>query len=212
MLQLLKPYLLLSSLFLFSGCHISKYKHLSCDKIVLSESHISPILKGKTALKYNASIDILNNHLTGLLVVKQTDSISKHIVFVTELGMKMFDFEVKGNEINVVYVFEPLNKPKLINVLKQNFSDMLLLTPYGYNDSKCENQNHIVYISSRDKTKRCFTISKSNELILQETFRKNKRISKINYTYNAASQTFSQIKCKQYGLIKFYFELNEPTP
>ena len=45
--------------------------------------------------------------------------------------------------------------------------------------------------------------------LLQETFHKCKRTSKIEYVYNDDTQTYSQIKCKQYGLIKFYFELNE---
>ena len=203
-----KLYLVLSSFSVIS-CRIAKYEHLNCDKIILSEAYIAPILKEKNTLKYKATIDILKNHLTGLLIVKQTDSISRHMVFVTEIGMKIFDFEIKNNEINTIFMFDPLNKPPLAKALKQNFSNMLLLSPYGNNDTKCETQKEVVYVSRTNKNKRCFVVSKSKELILQETFQKQKRISKINYIYNSASQTVSQIKCKQYGIIKFYFELNE---
>ena len=127
MYQFLKLYLLLSSVLLFTGCSIFKYHHLNCEKVGLHDQKITSVIKPSIVSKYNTSIDILKNHLTGLLIIKQTDSVTTHIVFVTELGMKMFDFEAKNNEVNAIYVFEPLNKPQLINVLKRNFNNMLLL-------------------------------------------------------------------------------------
>ena len=210
MRRLLKIYLLLSSIFVFSGCSISKYNHHNCDKIVLNETFIEPVIKAGSVLKYNTSIDVLKNHLTGLLIVKQTDSITKHLVFVTELGMKMFDFEVKNNLINTAYIFEPLNKPKMVDALKRNFSYMFMLSGFGNNDCKYQTTNEIIYTSKRGKSKHCFIVSKTAGLTTQETFHKRKKTSKITYLYNSATQTYSQIKCKQYGLIKFYFELNEP--
>ena len=210
MRRLLKIYLLLSSIFVFSGCSISKYNHHNCDKIVLNETFIEPVINYSSVLKYNASVDVLKNHLTGLLIVKQTDSITKHLVFVTELGMKMFDFEVKNNQINTAYIFEPLNKPKMVDALKRNFSDIFMLSGFGNNDCKYQTTNEIIYTSKRNKTKHCFIVSKTAGLTTQETFHKQKKTTKINYSYNAITKTYSQIKCKQYGLIKFYFELNEP--
>ncbi len=209
MRRLRKLYLLLSSVLLLAGCRISKYNHLTCDKVVTNEQDFVSIIKPGAALKYKASIDVLKNHLTGLLLVKQTDSLTKHIVFVTELGMKMFDFEAKTNEINAVYVFDPLNKPKLIESLKRNFNNMLLLNAYGNNASKC---NKDIYAIKTEKHKWFYTVSVQNkEVVLQETFYKRKRESRIDYIYNAGTKTYTDIKCKQYGLIKFYFELNAIT-
>lgn len=215
MRQLPIIFLLLSSFFclLFSSCKISKYKRLDCVNIPLTENNIYPVIKPNKVLKYNASIDVLKNHLTGLLIIKQTDSLTKHVVFVTELGMKMFDLEVKSMEINAAYVFEPLNKPALIDAIKRNFNNMLLLDIYGKNASFCGSRKGVVYGITSGKTKRFFSsVSKqtnNNAIELQETFHKNKKESKIDYLYNPQSQQYSQIKCKQYGLIKFYFELNE---
>ena len=128
MLQLQKPYLLLSSVFLltiFNSCRISKFKHSTeCNRVIITSNAFSPVLNETKALKYKGSIDVLKNHLTGIVIVKKTDSASTHIVFVTEIGMKMFDFEWKNNEMKVVYVFEPLNKPTLINALATNFKSI----------------------------------------------------------------------------------------
>ena len=201
--------LLLSSILLISSCRISKYNHRNFEKIVLNHDIIKPVLKENSVLKYNATIDILKNHLTGLLIVKQTDSITKHIVFVTELGMKMFDFELKNNEMNASYVFSPLNKPKLIEVLKVNFKSMLLLSDFGNNDCKFENGKDLIYLSKKDKNKQFFTVSKMEGLTLKETFYKSKRTSKVIYKFDSVTENYTHIKCKQYGLIKFYFELIE---
>ena len=210
----LKLYLLLSSFLLLSGCSISKYNHLKCENATLAESSIIPVVKKAVVSKYNTSIDVLKNHLTGLLIIKQMDSVTTRLVFVTELGMKMFDFEAKNQEVNVVYVFEPLNKPQVVEALKRNFNNMLLLNFNNLsNTTICYNKQfpHIVF-NKKTKEKWYYSGTKKvNTLIvsLQETFHNRKRTSKINYTYNEDSQTYSQIKCKQYGFIKFHFELNE---
>ncbi|MBC7694360.1 MAG: hypothetical protein H7141_02830 [Burkholderiales bacterium] len=210
-----KLYLLLSSFLLLTGCSIAKYNHLKCESVGLYEKSILPVIKPTIVSKYNASIDVLKNHLTGLLIIKQMDSVTTRIVFVTELGMKMFDFEAKNRKMNVIYVFEPLNKPQLIEVLKRNFNNMLLLnldnsttTPNICNN----NQFPKIVFNVKGKEKWYYSWTKKDNglsLTLQETFHNRKRTSKINYTYNTVTQTYSQIKCRQYGFIKFYFELNE---
>lgn len=210
MQQYLKTPLLLSSIvcLLFSSCAISKYKHLNCDKVVLNKEYLLPVLKEKQSVKFKTTIDVLKNHLTGIVIVKETDSITKRIVFVTELGLKMFDFEMKKNTINAVYVFEPLNKPTIIAVLKENFKNMLLLDVYDVNSGKCTNKkNEAVFVQKNMNSKRYFTTTNQNELTIQETFHKHKRNAKITYTFYAGTKNYHTIKAKQYGVVKFYFEL-----
>ncbi len=212
--QFLKLYLLLSSFLLLTSCSISKYNHLKCESAGSHENVITPVIKPTIVSKYKTSIDILKNHLTGILIIKQLDSITTRLVFVTELGMKMFDFEAKNGEMNAIYVFEPLNKSQLIEALKRNFNNILLL---NFNNSTtpglCNNKriSQVVFKKTRKEKWYYSGEKKENKLnvLLQETFHNRKQTSKINYTFSLDSQTYSQIKCKQYGLIKFYFELNE---
>lgn len=206
--------LLLSSILLLSGCAISKYKRLSCDKIVMNESDLAPVLPPSGAMKYKTSIDVLNNHLTGLLIIKKTDSLTTRIVFVTELGMKMFDFEAQGNHMRAVYVFDPMNKPAFIEALKRNFNDLLLLNAYNHETGKCTKGNRRVFEVRNGRDKSYYTIEDPGTYAasLQENFHKHKRVSKTEYTYDKATGLYSRIRTKQYGLVKFYFELNAIPP
>lgn len=206
--------LLLSSILLLSGCAISRYKHLSCDKIIMNEGDLAPVLPPSGMVKYKTSIDVLKNHLTGLLVVKKTDSLTTRIVFVTELGMKMFDFEARNNKIETLYVFDPLNKPVLTDALKRNFNDLLLLNAYSHETGKCTKGNRQVFEIKEAGDKSFYTIEDpgTHAAVLQETFHKHKRISRTEYTYDKAAGLYSRIKAKQYGLVKFYFELNAIPP
>ena len=208
--------LLLSSSLLFSGCAISKYHKLSCQE---ENSRMEPVINRAGVQKYKASIDVLKNHLTGLLIVKQTDSVTKHLVFVTELGMKMFDLEAKDNQLKAVYVFEPLNKPLFIESLVRNFSNMFLLNTEGRIFKDCKNRDKQPVVTwKQGKDTWYYTGSGDDDSKkiyprLQETFHKSKRSSKIEYVVGKQGiWYYSQIKCKQYGLVKFYFELNAIPP
>ncbi|MES2565736.1 MAG: hypothetical protein V4565_02650 [Bacteroidota bacterium] len=164
--------------------------------------------EGKVS-KYKASIDVLNKHFSGLVIVKKTDSITTHVVFITELGMKMFDLEKKDSLFNMVYVFEPLNKPDLIKVLKSNFKNMLLMDVYGKTINEgITKKKEKVYELYNQKEKRYFVVKDSNQLMQQAVFFKRKKSSRIDYGYDSATKTYSKINSLQYGLIKIRIELN----
>ncbi len=215
--QLPKPYLLLSSILLviLVSCRISKFKHTSGDRVFITKELITPILSSSQPLKFKATIDVLKNHLTGILIVKQTDSISTHFIFVSELGMKMFDFLYRENRMEVAYVFEPLNKPKLINSLLRNLEDMTLIDVFTRGvGSGCGifKENYKLYSIEKIYTpnqKKYLITDSLTHLCAQETFNHNRKSSLINYIYNPNTRSYSQIKCIQYGLVKIHIELNE---
>lgn len=200
-------YLLLSSVLLFS-CSISRYKKLkSWENSTINRTTIAPVIKDNKAVKFKATIDILKNHLSGLLIVKQTDTAHTHMVFVTELGMKMFDFELTADSMKTVYVFEPLNKPALIQALKKNFGQMLLLDIYGKSALITKKNETQILSLTNGKQKRYF-VTENNALVKQQTYYKNKKESLIIYNYNPNTAVYEQITCRQFGLVKFDFELN----
>lgn len=210
-----KLYLLLSSLLflVFVSCRISKYNNADGQKVFVSAQTLEPLLPANQSLKFKATIDVLKNHLTGILIVKQTDSVATHFVFVTELGMKMFDFVYKDNRMEAVYVFEPLNKPKLIRSLMQNFENMFLLNASNKNIKCFKRKTDFLFFKLEDnpKTNTCSYLrsDSTSHFTSQELFNRRKKSSLINYTYNSNTQSYSQIKCIQYGLVKIHIELNE---
>lgn len=211
--QLPKHYLYLSScllILLVSSCKISKYKHASCDKVVLTEQLLQPIIKTQQPLKYKATIDVLKNHLTGILIVKQTDSVTTHFVFVTELGMKMFDFSYANNTMNADYVFEPLNKPKLIQSLMRNFENMFLLKAINHSAGECKNKEYNFYVLEKLSGEKTTVYLKTDSLTHiqnQEIFNGRKKSSKVDYAYSQTTNNYSRISTIQYGLVKIYIDL-----
>ncbi len=213
MLQLPKLYLLLSSVFLvtfFVSCHITKYKHpAECNRVVITKQAFTPVLKETTATKFKATIDVLKNHLSGIIIVKQTDSVSTHIIFVTEIGMKMFDFEWKNNEMKSVYVFEPLNKPSLIKALQSNFKHVFLMDVFNTHAGWCTNKHFKSYYDLEGYMHRYIVADTLKGISSQNIFNKNRKSCFINYTFAPENKTYSQIKCTQFGLIKIKTELNK---
>lgn len=213
MRQLLKPYLLLSSVLIclfFLSCSISKFKHpKECNRVVITKQAILPVLHETKASKFKASIDVLKNHLSGILIVKQTDSVSTHIIFVTEIGMKMFDFEWKNNEMKAVFVFEPLNKPTLINALLSNFKSIFLLDVYNTHAGWCNNKSIKSYYKLEEYKNKYIVVDSVGGLASQNIFHKNRKSCFINYTFVPENRTYSRIKCTQFGFIKIKTELNK---
>ncbi|MES2760994.1 MAG: hypothetical protein V4677_02260 [Bacteroidota bacterium] len=209
MARSLKLYLSLSSICLFLACcRISKFKHPSeCNRVVINKDAFLPVLKETGATKFKGSIDVLKNHLTGLVIVKKTDSASTHIIFVTEIGMKMFDFEWKDQAMKAVYVFEPLNKPALINALLSNFKAILLLDVYTH-AGWCSNKKIRSYYKLEGAKHRYIIADTLKGISSQQIFNKNKRSCFINYTFVPETKTYSQIRCTQFGLVKIRTELN----
>ncbi|MBI3520722.1 MAG: hypothetical protein HY062_15395 [Bacteroidetes bacterium] len=159
-------------------------------------------------MKFKTSIDVLKNHLSGIVIVKQTDSVSTHIIFVTELGMKMFDFEWKNKVMNPVYVFEPLNKPALINALLANFKYMFLLDVFDTHAGLCSNKNIKTYYVLEGYKHRYIVADTLGRIYSQNVFNKNKKSCFINYTFVPETGSYTTINCIQFGLVKIRTELN----
>lgn len=78
---------------------------------------------------YKTDINIYGNDLTGITIIKKTDS-AMRVVSVSELGMKYFDFEFPYNQQEepiVHYIMEPLNKKLLVNMIKKDFGLLFYL-------------------------------------------------------------------------------------
>ena len=77
----------------------------------------------KVVIKYDAHLKAPKTDVSGILVHLSTDS-SNRFVFVTKLGLKLFDLEVGKTDFNcIVHYFSPIfkNKKRLTGVAKELF-------------------------------------------------------------------------------------------
>jgi hypothetical protein len=88
--------------------------------------------KGMEATWFTASVDVVGNHISGLLFVKPQPGGLYRVVFTNEFGVTFFDFELgpKGHFV-VRDVVDKLNKKAVITTLRKDFQLLLGLSFQG---------------------------------------------------------------------------------
>ena len=209
--QLLLKYLCLSSLLiaLLVGCSPTHGYKLSRVEIVTS-AQVKTIINKDKSLLYKAKINLFNKYYSGLIILKQTDSITSHLVFITELGLKMFDFEIQNNQFKLMYVFEPLNKPKVLNLLESDMKLILLQNLLNNEASVFEQKNRasLIYRTTNNKFKNFYFINTGKKTVDKTIVKGNLFIKeKVSYIYDD-SLNAKQIILKHKGFIRLKIELN----
>lgn len=203
MLPLTLKNLCLSSFILLVAACSPTFSYQKKGGKVVTNSEVNPIVQD-SALLFKAKIKLYNKYYSGLIFLKQTDSVSSHLVFVTELGMKMFDYEIQNNQFKLVYVFEPLNKPRILNLLESDFKLMLLQDLLNHEAEIFEKNGSIYKID-----KSYYYANKSSKNI-EKINVKNGLLSGIKVKYsNSDSIAAENIQLKHKGFINLSIELTK---
>ena len=118
--------LLLIILFCLNGCSFGLLEGYQKTEQV----SILPVSWFKTDsdhLLMNTTIDVMKNHFSGLMVIKSLTKGGYRVVFISEVGLKIFDMEfVSGKPVQVYYFMDALNKRTLIKTLSADLRLMLI--------------------------------------------------------------------------------------
>ena len=119
------PYLILiSSLVILLGCSPS-YKQMQ--SAVADVSVLQKFKPAFTVALYNTTVDVVGNHLSGLLLIKKMPDSSTRMVFSNEMGLSFFDFEFKaGGDFKVYSIMKKLDKKSVIKTLQHDFELILM--------------------------------------------------------------------------------------
>lgn len=80
----------------------------------------------KTVL-YATQVDILQHHLSGLLLFKPMEDSSMRVVFASEMGLKFFDFEFgKDGSFTKHYMLPKMDKKAVVKTLRKDFEMVLM--------------------------------------------------------------------------------------
>lgn len=122
MKQFLIRFLITSCLgvFLFS-CSLVATKNLI--RQPLTEQFVyNPYFNNQTIdYIYKAKIKLTKNNFGGLLIIKKIKEKQHRVVFTTEFGNKIFDFEFADNDFKVNFILDKLNRKIVVNALKKDF-------------------------------------------------------------------------------------------
>jgi hypothetical protein len=197
-------FLLLSSLFLSSCAYHKLTSSKKQSDLFVTTENLRPVIPESNSIKYRTTIDVLNKHFSGIIILKQTAPGTKHLVFVTELGMSMFDFEMKGDSIYPVSVFDALNKPQMVNALVRSFQTILLVKWFNKKAELREKSGKVTVYLKDGKHKMFLKKGEDHFLTEQWVFYKHKKETRTRY-----SEKYDLIQLKQFGLVKLYIEMEK---
>lgn len=121
------PYLILSSCLLVLLNCSPVHKQMQS-----ANADISIVYKFKPAFTvalYNTTVDVVGNHLSGLLLIKKMPDSSTRMVFSNEMGLSFFDFEFSPDGNFKVYsIIKKMNRKSVIKTLRHDFELVLMNT------------------------------------------------------------------------------------
>lgn len=129
---------------------------------------------------YKTHIEVYGNDLSGIFVAKKINDSVHRMVFTTDFGNKLLDFEISETSFKINYVVEDLDKKLILNTLEKDFK--LLLKQSFKVDETFENDAFYIYKSNDKKRFNYIYISKVDDKfvkIIQAS--KNKKKLMLNF-------------------------------
>jgi hypothetical protein len=131
-----------------------------------------------TVALYNTTVDVVGNHLSGLLLIKKMPDSSTRMVFSNEMGLGFFDFEFKPDgEFKVYSIMKKLNKRTVIKTLQHDFELVLMNNLDNSKATVKSNEGLTYFIFPQSKGYNYYITNQSgNELLRMERASNKKAI------------------------------------
>jgi hypothetical protein len=98
-----------------------------------------------TVALYSATVDVVGNHLSGLLLIKKMPDSSTRMVFSNEMGLSFFDFEFGADGSFRVYsIIKKMNKRSVIKTLRHDF-ELVLMNTLDESKASVRTQDGLLY-------------------------------------------------------------------
>jgi len=107
---------------------------------------------GIESIKYRTSIDVLQKHLSGLLIFKRMDDSSIRAVFMNEVGATFFDITFYNDSYHYNYVMKSLDKKSVKKTVAKDLGMILMRGIYKGRPSCITSLEHS-YITLRLQSK-----------------------------------------------------------
>ena len=177
MLQYRIRYLLLSSwLLVLFGCSPVYQKMQAVNGTAVALQKFKPAF---TVALYNTKVDVVGNHLSGLLLIKKMPDSSTRMVFSNEMGFKFFDFEfTPDGNFKVHSVIKQMNKKPVLKTLRNDF-ELILMERLDSAAVSIRRSNNglLYYVFPQTKGYNYYiTDSTSNSLVRMERASKRKTV------------------------------------
>ena len=153
---------------------------------------------------YKTNITVYGNELSGIFIAKKINETTHRVVFTTEFGNKLLDFEISETDFKVNSIVDELNRKILINTLKTDFR--LLLRNQFLIKEQLENGTNKVYKSNEGSRYNYIYVAKLGEK-LSKIVHASKRKEKISISFTSENNTFAEAIIIQHYNLKLRIEL-----
>jgi hypothetical protein len=159
----------------------------------------------KTDYVYKTNITVYGNEISGIFIAKKINDTVHRIVFTTEFGNKLLDFEISDNTFKVNSIVSELDRKILINTLKEDFR--LLLKKEYLIQEQFENESDDIYKSKDGKRDNYLFISKKDHR-LEKVVHSSQTKEKFTLTFTSENNIFAEKIQIIHQNIKLKIELN----
>jgi len=143
----------------------------------------------KTDYVYKTNISVYGNELSGIFIAKRIGEHKHRVVFTTEFGNKLLDFEISEQDYKVNAIVEELDRKMLVKTLVQDFR--LLLRERYLIEKQFETGDYKVLQAKDGGNLNYLYVSKADGK-LAEIKHSSKRKEKISITFSSENNIFAE--------------------
>lgn len=199
--------------FLLINCFIAIFliscgsvtKNYTPKKLDKTSYEVPYFADSKTDYVYKTNISVYGNELSGIFIAKKINDTTHRIVFTTEFGNKLMDFEISETDFKVNSIVSELDRKILINTLKKDFR--LLLKKEYLIEEQFENESADIYKSADGRRANYIFISKKDQK-LEKIVHASKTKEKFTLIFNSENNIFAEKIQIIHQNIKLKIELN----
>ncbi|CAD0006499.1 hypothetical protein [Flavobacterium chungangense] len=199
-------YLLINSFLMLALFSCSPFtKSYTPKKLDRTSYEVPYFSDSKTDYVYKTNITVYGNELSGIFIAKKINDTTHRIVFTTEFGNKLFDFEISETTFKINSIVSELDRKILINTLKEDFR--LLLKKEYLIQEQFENDFFNIY-KSADKNRDNYLFLTKKDQKLEKVIHSSKTKEKFTVLFNSENNIFAEKIQIIHQNIKLKIELN----
>ncbi len=155
---------------------------------------------------YKAKIEVYGKNFGGILIIKKISPENHRVVFTTEFGSKLFDFQFEGDTFTKHFVVEDLDKKFIVNILKDDFK--LLVNESAKVLAVYESKNQRIYKTQSDERFNFYFLEDKSEK-LKKIVNTSKTKEKVEIDFTSSEENIADIITIKHNNIKLTIDLEK---
>lgn len=155
---------------------------------------------------YKAKIKVYNKNFGGILIVKKTGPENHRVVFTTEFGSKLLDFQFDGDKFTKNFVVKDLDKKFIINILRDDF-ELLITEKSDILETFSSEVHNVLKTQSEERFNYYFFEKETGKL--QKIINTTKRKEKVEVNFTSTEKEIADIISIKHNNFKLTIDLEK---